>query len=632
MQKLFLLVILVLPLSAFAAVLPPTLSIPNEGSLSGHVSIGVTGDDIQEVELFLTDAEGIRYSLGFGSRATAGGWVYDWDTTTKANGSYTLGARVTTLANIYYISPVPIIIKNELLPPPPPPPTTDTSDDSTPPPPPPTLGIMPGMPSNPSPADDSRDVPLFAVMNWTPGSNTKNFDVYFGISSPPVLRLTQITNPSYTPDPLREETTYYWRVVAWNDAGITVGPIWRFRTKPFFGSTSPPPPSPTPPPPAPIPTVVDLRPVSSIRVQAENPIHGDVLVEVRAEEAKEVKIYAAQGPLWRPFLLGNATRNLEDQSRWIFLWDSTKTANGSYNIFPKITTALGEYGDSFQEVTVFNPPILPPPPPPPPPPKAPLPPPPPPPKEMPEGEEKEEVTKEEVINILLERLPEDSEKDTDHDGISDYDEVKIYATDPKKIDSNGDGVDDITSLLIGKNPQSAVSQMISYESPREAGPIEQKLFSIEKIEVTKVEKTKDGKEKAKEIVFRGKAPPNSIVTIYIFSTPIIVTVKADENGEWSYTATKDLPDGQHEIYVAVTNSEGKIVAKSDPVPFVKEAAAIEIGKTSFPITTADEKPSFFETKYLYLGAGFLLLALVAGIISMGSRAPLKKDYDSFYDR
>jgi hypothetical protein len=43
-------------------------------------------------------------------------------------------------------------------------------------------------------------------------------------------------------------------------------------------------------------------------------------------------------------------------------------------------------------------------------------------------------------------------KDTDHDGISDYDETNLYGTSPYLADSDSDGIDDRTELLNGSDP------------------------------------------------------------------------------------------------------------------------------------------------------------------------------------
>jgi hypothetical protein len=53
-----------------------------------------------------------------------------------------------------------------------------------------------------------------------------------------------------------------------------------------------------------------------------------------------------------------------------------------------------------------------------------------------------------------------------------------------------------------------------------------------------------------------------------------VTVKTDKDGNWSYVLDKELEDGEHEVYAAVTDNTGKVTYKSKPFAFVKTARAI----------------------------------------------------------
>lgn len=73
----------------------------------------------------------------------------------------------------------------------------------------------------------------------------------------------------------------------------------------------------------------------------------------------------------------------------------------------------------------------------------------------------------------------------------------------------------------------------------------------------------------------GVGPPNSIVTIYIFSTPIVITTTTDAAGNWTYTLDRPLDNGSHEVYVTVTDETGSVEQKSNPLSFfVAEARAV----------------------------------------------------------
>jgi hypothetical protein len=87
-----------------------------------------------------------------------------------------------------------------------------------------------------------------------------------------------------------------------------------------------------------------------------------------------------------------------------------------------------------------------------------------------------------------------------------------------------------------------------------------------------------------EITFTGRALPNSFVTLYVFSTPVVVTVKADASGAWSYTLDSELEDGNHELYVATVDAGGRILARSPAIPFIKRAEAAEFTPLLIPET------------------------------------------------
>jgi hypothetical protein len=57
------------------------------------------------------------------------------------------------------------------------------------------------------------------------------FDVYLGTESPPTNCLVRgLKKTQFNPGPLASATTYYWQVIASNDAGVVAGPVWSFTT------------------------------------------------------------------------------------------------------------------------------------------------------------------------------------------------------------------------------------------------------------------------------------------------------------------------------------------------------------------------------------------------------------------
>jgi len=129
----------------------------------------------------------------------------------------------------------------------------------------------------------------------------------------------------------------------------------------------------------------------------------------------------------------------------------------------------------------------------------------------------------------------------------------------------------------------------------------------------------------------GKALPNSFVTLYIFSTPVVITVKTDADGNWNYIFDKTLEDGDHEVYVGITDNEGKIVAKSNPISFVKTAEAF-VGETeaTTPQPIESAVPSLVNSEALLTIGSILVLVLGLVLIFVGLH--LRREDDSLVPR
>ena len=94
----------------------------------------------------------------------------------------------------------------------------------------------PYIPSDPDPYDSEEDVDVDHDLSWIGGDpdpgDTVTYDVYFGDSSPPPQVATGQSDTSYDPGTLEYSTTYYWKIVAWDNHGAsTEGSIWDFTTE-----------------------------------------------------------------------------------------------------------------------------------------------------------------------------------------------------------------------------------------------------------------------------------------------------------------------------------------------------------------------------------------------------------------
>ncbi len=94
----------------------------------------------------------------------------------------------------------------------------------------------PSVPSAPNPSNHAQGVSITAVLGWTGGDpdpgDTVTYDVYFGTTNPPPKILGNQTGTTYNPGTLQYQTTYYWKIVAWDNHGLsTAGPLWDFATE-----------------------------------------------------------------------------------------------------------------------------------------------------------------------------------------------------------------------------------------------------------------------------------------------------------------------------------------------------------------------------------------------------------------
>ena len=224
--------------------------------------------------------------------------------------------------------------------------------------------------------------------------------------------------------------------------------------------------------------------------------------------------------------------------------------------------------------------------------------------------------------------PVDGVEDRDGDGVSDMEETR-RGTSPTNPDTDGDGYTDSDEIKSGYNPLKFSAgdkgDKIEFQSPKEviaaakvqatkegkpyvAPRVQSKAYKVDKIERIKRD---DGQGVTR---LSGQALPNALITVYVFSDPIVVVVQTDSQGNWSYDLEQDLADGEHEAYVAVTDNIGQITAQSEPLPFVKTAEAVTIRTAEAasvrPVSPMDRWKSSFVVIAVILMVSFFTMGVV----------------------
>jgi hypothetical protein len=225
--------------------------------------------------------------------------------------------------------------------------------------------------------------------------------------------------------------------------------------------------------------------------------------------------------------------------------------------------------------------------------------------------EKTETQFKEIAKEKKEIYPE-AFKDSDQDGLSDWQEV-ILGTNPLNPDTDGDGYLDGIEYRSGFDPKKpGPADKILWQDPREKGKVGERV-GIEKVEIVD-----------KKLKITGRGIPNSFVTIYIFSKPIVALAKVNENGYFEYVLDKELTDGTHTVYVALTNNKGEIEEKSAPFTFVQSQGKI-LRIAEFPAAQVVPPPSeALRKSFLVLVLGLIVFSLGFGFFVMGLAIQRKK--------
>jgi len=88
----------------------------------------------------------------------------------------------------------------------------------------------------PDPADGAADVGIEATLSWRPGREAASHEVSLGAAPDALVPAGTVAVPSFTPEPLKLGTTYYWQVNEVNQAQAVAtwaGDVWSFTTQDY---------------------------------------------------------------------------------------------------------------------------------------------------------------------------------------------------------------------------------------------------------------------------------------------------------------------------------------------------------------------------------------------------------------
>jgi hypothetical protein len=198
--------------------------------------------------------------------------------------------------------------------------------------------------------------------------------------------------------------------------------------------------------------------------------------------------------------------------------------------------------------------------------------------------------------------------DADKDGLPDDFEAATGIDTPEEA----------KDMTLDETAQALVSG-VPLQQPRGAGEVDPALFFVQ---VPYSGQLAEDSGFNGGVKISGLCLPGTTCLIYLYSyIPMVLTVTADASGNFEYDIAKNVADGSHVAYVAVTDKTGKIVKKSNPLSFlVKDAQAASADEFLAPPLPAPVAPEESLARYYWIGASALVV-LAAGLVWQIRRKP-----------
>ncbi len=333
--------------------------------------------------------------------------------------------------------------------------------------------------------------------------------------------------------------------------------------------------------------------IAVIQPSADSIVSGQTALRAAVSgSVLSVRFYYRRAGTSTDVSIGPGEPTAQDTTIWGRLWNTVDAPNGNYYVFARLTMNNGL-------VVMSQPPV-------------------------PIMVDNDTGTQPSTTTIN----EEFGSTDSDGDLATDDEEIAL-GTDQYRPDTNGDGTTDSVELF-GSDEAATDTTLNTYVSEglltdEQASAIRERLATSvfeqpttrgveapEKLRVNTIENNFPSIGKT-QLIISGIGPPNAYLTLFIYSNPIVVTTKTDEHGNFVYTLDSDLSDGQHEVYVTVTDEMGNIEEKSSVFTFfVRRAQAVTESEYLRGDVDVADSSSQQVSDYVRL-VSIIILTIIAGL-------------------
>jgi len=208
-------------------------------------------------------------------------------------------------------------------------------------------------------------------------------------------------------------------------------------------------------------------------------------------------------------------------------------------------------------------------------------------------------------------------QDSDNDGISDYDELTNFFTNPTSPDTDQDGVIDSVEVLHRTNPLIPDLQAFPQLTQNQAVLSASEILFVNKSKAIVLE-TDSALPKQTQYSIEGKGIPSTFVYLLDKTNNTVGLIKTSASGEFFYTIDQPALLGLSTIQAAIVDSNGKLVSVSAEYHYANQsnklmAAASEVLLGDEELSTRLTSFNILTGSIALVALGFILLFLVQGI-------------------